>query len=214
MASKRNVCAVAEVGGMLYVMGGYDGHDTHKSVEQFDSVARTWTPMPQMKCERRIFAAAAINGKIYVTGGEMHGGRSGWDAVGFDATRSSMECFDPATHVWTDGPPMSTPRSGHAAVALNGKLYVVGGGCGTAPSKTCECYDPITSTWSNMPSMITKRSNHRAAVIDGKLYVVGGKESGGGVGLRSVECFDPATNTWHEMPAMTTGREGALCVAF
>jgi len=71
MPSARTEVAAAELGGKIYVMGGYEkGGDL---VEEYDPKNDTWrTRAPLPKALHHI-GAAAVNGKIYVIGGYLSG---------------------------------------------------------------------------------------------------------------------------------------------
>src|SRR6266581_5098802 len=66
LPSARTEVAAAELGGKIYVMGGYEkGGDL---VEEYDPKNDTWrTRAPLPKALHHI-GAAAVNGKIYVIG--------------------------------------------------------------------------------------------------------------------------------------------------
>ena len=87
-------------------------------------------------------AAAAIDGKLYVMGGNDGQNRL-----------SSVERFDPAKNAWEAVAPMSTARTCPAAAAIDGKLYVMGGHDGQNRLSSVERYDPATNEWAAMTSM-------------------------------------------------------------
>jgi N-acetylneuraminic acid mutarotase len=70
---------------------------------------------------------------------------------------------------------MPTPRSEIAGVALNGKIYIIGGfdenGLSTT---TVEVYDPIADKWTTAAPLPQPLDHTAVASYDGKLYVVGG----------------------------------------
>ena len=117
---------------------------------------------------------------------------------------------------WT-APDLPTPRTQVAAGAIDGKLYVAGGGTyyivdGTQRTRhhyVLEIYDPATESWSAGADMLTARSGACAAVVEGKLYVIGGTS---GPLLDLVEVYDPATNTWTSVAPMPTARAAAAAV--
>ena len=83
---------------------------------------------------------------------------------------------------------MSTPRDRPAAVALDGKVYVVGGTDASGVLASMEVYDPATNTWSAKASMPSAKGSPGAAVANGRIYVFGGDTQ--------VYEYDPATNSW------------------
>lgn len=74
---------------------------------------------------------------------------------------------------WEDVAPLDTAREGHAAVALDGKIWVIGGwdkdGNGLAG---VEIYDPIANEWSEGPALPRPLGDVPAVAIAGKIYVV------------------------------------------
>ena len=74
---------------------------------------------------------------IYLVGG--HGG---------GAIMSTAELYDPQAASWTQLAGMMEPRSMHGCVALDGKLYAVGGlGATNQVLDTAEVYDPQADGW-------------------------------------------------------------------
>jgi N-acetylneuraminic acid mutarotase len=78
-----------------------------------------------MPSKRGGLTSAAVNGTIYVFGGEEPGG-----------TFNNNEKYDPKTNTWTSDIPMPTARHGLAAVAVDDKIYVIGGGPEPGGSQT------------------------------------------------------------------------------
>ena len=67
---------------------------------------------------------------------------------------------------------MMSPRSGHSAVVLNGRIYVVGGFDGEERLKSVECFTPgPVLTWHQVPDMEIPRSNFAMSVVEGKILV-------------------------------------------
>jgi N-acetylneuraminic acid mutarotase len=89
-----------------------------------------------MPTARGGLAAAALDGRLWVTGGEI-----------LDESRVTypqLEVYDPPSDTWQSAPPTPTGRHGLAAVPVDGQLYVVGGGrlAGLDVSGLTEIYDP------------------------------------------------------------------------
>jgi N-acetylneuraminic acid mutarotase len=98
---------------------------------------------------------------------------------------------------------MPTARFGLAAVAVNGKIYAIGGrnyGTNTV-FNLVEVYDPSTNTWTSASSpnppapAPTARTGLGAVAVSGKIYAFGGINNTNTV-LNTVEVYDPSTNTW------------------
>ncbi len=62
------------------------------------------------------------------------------------------------TDRWSRMADMNAPHQYHAAVAVNGKIYVVGGNTYlTRESAPFEEFDPEANTWRTLPEMPTQR---------------------------------------------------------
>lgn len=127
--------------GLLYVMGGYDASSHALSgVQVYNPTSNAWTTdphagaIPPMLVARHSAASAVLNGRIYVFGGVP-------DAS--SQPTNEAEVFDPALGAWKAIAPLPLPLALHAAAALAGKLYVVGGSDSTgAAQRGVEVYTP------------------------------------------------------------------------
>jgi hypothetical protein len=110
---------------------------------------------------------------------------------------------------WTIKAPMPTGRSSLSAVAVNNKIYALGGNSGWIDHLVInEEYDVITDTWVTKAPMLIGRSSFGAAAVDGKVYAIGGSAYGNA--LSTNEEYDPDSNTWtQKTPKPTPGS----CVA-
>jgi N-acetylneuraminic acid mutarotase len=199
MSVNRAGSSAVALNGQIYVIGG----NGLKSGEVYDPVTDSWSAVADMSVVRANTGGAALNGKIYVVGG--------WDG---DKRTESGEVYDPATNSWSVIPPMATSQNaaqqGHAnapkAVALDGKLYVVGGSpFMDTPTAAVSYFDPLTGVWTPVADLTTERSGPCAATINGKIYVAGGHKEGGLTGDRigpmdTAEVFTP--------PALASARYG------
>ena len=92
-------------------------------------------------------AAAAMGGKIYVTGGVSQGGSN------------SVSVYDPQANAWTQLASMGIARRYHASAAVGGKLYVFGGYSAGGRLDTAEVYDPTSNSWAQGLSLASARQN-------------------------------------------------------
>jgi N-acetylneuraminic acid mutarotase len=189
MPTPRGAQAAVAVGNMIYVVGGAkipsrmnlpDGLNPGGPVEilgtmeVFDTEKNNWTTLKPMTLPRNHHDVAYHDGKLYVVGGTIGSCfPSGW------ASNVSMnEVYDIATDTWSTGAPMPTARSGLGAVAINGKIYVIGGEGWVdelgGVFRTNEAYDPESNRWAEETPMPTARHGFAKGVIDGKLYAVSG----------------------------------------
>lgn len=83
-----------------YVVGGFDGHQCHNTVEQWDPRHGGWAQLARRMHQRRSgVAAAELLGALFVAGGFT--GRS---------RLSSVEFYDPREGIWHHAASMRTPR--------------------------------------------------------------------------------------------------------
>eukprot|EP00756_Hemistasia_phaeocysticola_P061788 Hpha_TRINITY_DN5195_c0_g1::TRINITY_DN5195_c0_g1_i1::g.192934::m.192934/K10455/KLHL18; kelch-like protein 18 len=204
MRSVRSAPACAVYKGELYVFGGFDGEAEFHTVERFSPHLNQWAaadtlkPMPHEACE---LGAASLGDKVYVIGGTQS--RHSPEEKVLDIVQE----YDPHTNEWTVLPQMQTKRMCPAAVAFQGKLWVIGGSDGHAALSSVECYSPKTGRWEEGPPMFTCRSNATATVLSGRIYVTGGFCASEGGPLSSVERYDPRLGCWTTVKSMPEKRD-------
>ena len=155
MSVKRRLHASVVLDDKIYVIGGHLHNGVLDTVEVYDPQADSWQCVASMPRGLRCHAAAAMGGKIYVTGG----------ANEKSSPTNSVCVYDPQTDVWTLLANMSYVRHGHASAAVGGKLYVFGGlGAGLCQS-TVEVYDPASDSWVQGPSLTSARCHSMAVAL-------------------------------------------------
>ena len=92
-----------------------------------------WNIVTNMPTRRFGPGIAALDNKIYVTGGGDFG------------VMSSVDCYDPDTNTWSQMANMNNARAGHSLVSLHGRLYAIGWG---VDSWNIEVYDPDNNAWT------------------------------------------------------------------
>jgi hypothetical protein len=182
-----------------------------------------WQNHVPMDVARFSLAAVGLNDRVYALGG-VDGACAPGPGCLF-APRATMHVFNPLVtayaefeQAWTVRASMGTAREGLAAVAVNGKIYAIGGhtdGGGAAVS-SIEAYDPATDSWTPRASMSGPRAGMAAAAIGNTIYVVGGDPATGGdpsIPLATVEAYDTLTNTWTTKAPMLTTRSAPAAAA-
>jgi N-acetylneuraminic acid mutarotase len=218
----------AVVDNKWYVMGGYDFATGQPQgvVTVYDPVADSWTKKKNMPFPAHHPAAVALDGKIYVFGGFVgHPGAKTWGPV------ANALMYDPAADSWKELTPMPTPRGSAQAVAVNGKIYVIGGAHANIPGRRAteplwedvpqvvtgavEEYDPTTNSWRSRASIPTGRNHFCAGVVDGKIYAINGRLGTAFVPASDatdlVEEYDPEKDMWRYVSRSPTRRGDVAC---
>jgi Kelch motif len=114
----------------------------------------------------------------------------------------------PLPGTWTTKAPLPAARAEVAAVALDGKLHVLGGtAAGGNVGTFHDTYDPTSDSWSPRAPLPQARDQLGVAISGGKIYAFGGfaaaarKDAGAG----AFE-YDPASDTWRTLAPMKTPR--------
>lgn len=130
----------AILGATFYVLGGRDRGQVNvrDSVYALDLRTRRWTERAPMPTARGGIATAVVGGRIHAFGGE------GNHAPGAHGVFPDHEVYDVACDRWQRLAPMPVPRHGTAAVAVDGTIYVPGGGTtsGAGPVAVNDAYRP------------------------------------------------------------------------
>ena len=161
-----------------------------------------WTIGKNMSSDRNELAVVELDGKIYAMGGE--------DIAAGGGQKDTVEVYDIERNEWIVGDvaPMPLPLDHTAAVAYEGKIYVVGGFLEKKiPTDKLFIYDPVKNVWKqgrSLPSPIGAALN--AQFIDGILYVVGGLNASH-LPVNTNYAYDPKTNTWTTKAPMPTARQ-------
>ena len=158
LLSSRTEVTGAELGGRLYVIGGFgQGGD---QVEAYDPRADRWERRAPLPVPLHHAAAVAVGGRLYVIGG-YSGGQ--W------AVLDTMFEYDPAADRWRTRAPLPTARGALAAAVLDGRIYVAGGvGASRRNTDAFEVYDPATDRWESRAPMPVPRDHHAAGVVGGQ----------------------------------------------
>jgi N-acetylneuraminic acid mutarotase len=98
---------------------------------------------------------------------------------------------------WVSLEPMPTARNYLGAVAVDGKIYAIGGQSkGGIYLNTNEMYDPATATWTTKEPMPTSRKDFGIVVYQNKIHVMGGCLYQSLSFSQAHEVYDPVTDTW------------------
>jgi N-acetylneuraminic acid mutarotase len=211
--------------GQMFVYGGQDMANKPQGLFfSYDPAKNEWTKLSGNPVPVHHGAAAVVGHKFYVFGGFRlpDNGKVGW------YPESKAWAYDADTKQWSALPNMPTARGALAAVAVDKKIYVIGGAAipkgmqlpdglqGGGPVElvgTTEVFDTATNTWSSLEPMPTPRNHHSVAYVDGKIYAIGGRvgpcfSNGWSSNIWMTDAYDIASNTWTPRAPMPTARSG------
>ncbi len=119
---------------------------------------------------------------------------------------------------WTKAAPFPEPDEELYGIAVNGKMYVIGGfGGGLAKGIVYE-YDPGADTWTKKKPMALPAHHEALATLNGKIYVMGGfvapanGPAGGWQPINNAWEYDPAADSWKALAPMPGARGAAAAV--
>jgi len=159
----RNRLAVVAVGTSLFALGGMQGRENQRTVEELAPGASSWSPHPMMPAARHGHAAVAVGRTILVIGG--YGPRP----------LDTVDEYDVDRREWRSRAPMPTARGFLAAVVHDGAVFAIGGR--TAGPAIVERYDPVADRWTRIGVFPFGRQRF-AAVSDGEwIWIIGGEDS-------------------------------------
>jgi hypothetical protein len=101
---------------------------------------------------------------------------------------------------WEARASLPEPRFNHAALALGGRLYVLGGFERFEEHADVFVYDPEADSWTETASLPRPTHAFDAVAFRGEIWVLGGRR--GQEVLREVWILDPRSGTWRRGPAM------------
>ncbi len=185
----QGVNGVVAFNGKIYAIG----YKTNP-VYEYDPKANNWTFKTQVPTYRELFAIATTQNRIYIIGGGIER-----DSQGDLISCGTNQAYDPLTNSWENKEAMPTRRIQAKAVAVDGKIYVIGGRTAGPYStvNTTEIYDPTTDTWRRGASMIYPVTSFALAAVDSKIYVIGGQDEFDiRMNINDVQVYDTTTDTW------------------
>ncbi|CAA7045694.1 unnamed protein product [Microthlaspi erraticum] len=133
----RSSCLVS-LGSNIYKIGGHINQENlpfrSTNVSILDCRSHTWHKAPSLLVERCLPIARAVDGKIYVVGGNEDNGLESWDHI---------ELFNPQTQTWHHVPKHNlTVHWGifHKVACVEGKFHLMIG-------EKCVAYNEKESRW-------------------------------------------------------------------
>ena len=146
------------------------------SLFRYDPATDQWTSLGLSPAQQGEPMGGVIGGKLYFTGD-----------TGPNGTGARLTAYDAASNSWTSRTPLARPRWTGSGVALQGKLFVMGGFQRDQDRtvrlvRTTSVYDPTTDSWINkaaLPKSFRSPGANRVFVnSQPRIEVVGGPRPG------------------------------------
>ncbi|XP_061387651.1 actin-binding protein IPP [Musca vetustissima] len=209
IASKRGqlvplrVCPRQLAKKNIYIIGGSrreasstwnPADDIFDTVAKFDIFRREWTETAPMEIGRILPGVAALNGKIYVVGGERGA-----------QILANGEVYDPQNDCWSPISPMIVPRCEFGLCAMDNSLLAVGGWIGDDIGGSMERYDPDKDVWEIIGNLPEPRFSMGVVSFEGLIYIVGGCTISSRH-LNDLVSYNPVTKEWQPLARMQVAR--------
>jgi len=185
--------------GEAVVIGGFlpgsDGLTSGVSDRVYVLNGDSWEQLPSLNHARAAAAAAVVNGKIVVVGGQADG-----------KLVPDTEVFD--GNEWTEAAPIPTPRE-HLGAASDGRYLYAVGGRELSASKNLDAferYDPVNDTWTKLDSMPKAAGSVGVAFVRDRVVAVGGE--GATTVSDDVQAYNVKTQRWSQLSPLPEGRHG------
>ena len=197
--------ATGAANGKIYVAGGFiGGTSVTNALRIYDIATNTWTSGANMPTSPGVEAAAAavVNGKFYVMGGDD-----------FNNGLNTTFIYDIATNTWTTGATLPDMRTNLYGTVANGLIYVYGGVVLPAftTTDTLLRYDPVANSWTNLGSAGTAGARGNYGGISplgtGQLLITDGADASGS-STTATHIFTISGGTFSAGPAMIGNRAG------
>jgi Kelch motif len=191
MSQRRSYMAAAEVGGQVYAVGGMVGETGRflSVAQRFDPEANSWSGLPRLPEAVRAGAGAALDGKVYVIGGQTE-----------DRDGRQVYALDVESETWEERAPLPQPRFNMAAVTLGDRIYAMGGYSDEEERADVFVYDPASDSWSEGTPLPAPNHTFGAVVLDGEIWTIGGRR--GEEILHDVWIYNPETERWRPGPEL------------
>lgn len=137
---------------------------------QFDPVTRGYSAKPNLSGERQGFYLGALDGKIYIAGGDDYAG----------SFRDTLHEFDPATDAWSTKSARMPAGNAYGAFASAKARFFTFGGWDNLTNARTYAYRPATDAWETLAPMPYPAYWSAAGVVRSqgttKVHVTGGDD--------------------------------------
>ncbi len=171
--------AAVTVGDTAYVLGGWNGTATNPGIYAVSATGAA-TTVGHLPIGLRYPAAAALDGKVIIAGGENSDSIPVTDAFSFDPTTRSI----------TRLPALPVPTDHTAGAVLNGRFYIIAGLRRGEFTDAIISWAPGETHWQNAGHLPQALADLDAVPLGNGIAVIGGRGASGRV--NSVYLLRPA----------------------
>lgn len=168
MPDARGGSGVVTAPGRVYLLGGVSSTGALASCLAYDTIAGTWTPLPDLPAPRaRPAAMRRSDGTLIVAGG--------FESADASQPRGEVWALPPGQSGWElRKAPERVARGGCAYGVVLSQLICAGGEGGPAASTLVDSYDPYADVWTEGEAMPVERAGAQGAGLDARFFVPGG----------------------------------------
>ncbi|KAK9525864.1 hypothetical protein VZT92_016537 [Zoarces viviparus] len=134
------------------------------SMLRYGEVEQRWKPLannlPPDMINVRGYGSAVLDNYLFIVGGYRMTSQE----------ISAVHCYNPCRNEWNQVAPLNQKRSNFKLLAVQGKMYAVGG----QSLGTVECYSTEQDWWTCVSSMPDPLAEFSACECKGMIYVMGG----------------------------------------
>ncbi|XP_039950896.1 kelch-like protein 3 [Bactrocera tryoni] len=167
--------------------------EMNKNLVQYNKAEDKWQEYASLEIDYTYYCMILKDDNLIFIGGCKSG-----------ITSNIVRSLNIRNKTWENFPAMKQARCGLCVVALDDKIYAIGGLEDKKVLSSVERYTP-SDGWESVSSLIVERYKARAVTLNNKIYIVGGKNTNGD--LKLVECYNPGSNTWTSCADMTKCRD-------
>ncbi|XP_078618906.1 kelch repeat and BTB domain-containing protein 2-like [Branchiostoma floridae x Branchiostoma japonicum] len=143
---------------------------------QYNHRMNTWEERCGMSIPRARCGLVYLKGYIY--------------AIGGDATKETVERYNPSCDEWTSLPPIPCPMiSDFCAVGLNDSIYLIS-------KEGCYCFSITENKWNKIADMIQPPLHPQAVTYQGSIYCVDCEKDWRDSSSTCVEKYNPTEDEW------------------
>lgn len=162
LPAPRAAYSIAELNGQLYLFGGLADNQEHSDVFRYDTRDGVWhSDATEMPTARAYSGAVAIEGRIFVFGGER-------DGAALNTTEQYIASDETNGNPWSIRAPLPEPRGRFGIGNINNQVYLFGGNA----ARPMVRYDFRGDRWEPVASDVSPGLQPAVANRDASLYLV------------------------------------------